>query len=136
MYFDKKVIAAWGIALPLVQRIMNSTVHESLGVAPAQLLFGNALNLDRRVILDKLEVDGKTQCIYRDNSIASWSAQMLQMQETLLQLAFETQKKKDNTHLSMAEADRTEFPINSYVLVEYTSGLHCLLPLLLPTRNL
>ena len=122
--FDQKVISAWGSALPLVQRIMNSTVHESLGVAPAQLLFGNALNLDRRVILDKLEVDGNTECIYRDNTISNWSSQMLQMQETLLQLAFETQKKKDNLHVSSADANRTEFPINSYVLVEYTSAGH------------
>jgi len=31
----------------MVQRILNATVHESIGVSPAQLLFGNAIDLDR-----------------------------------------------------------------------------------------
>jgi transposase InsO family protein len=45
--FDSKIINSWSKGLPIVQRIMNTQVHSSLGVSPAQLLFGNALRVDR-----------------------------------------------------------------------------------------
>jgi hypothetical protein len=36
----------WSLGLPLVQRILNTTVHSSIGFSPAELLFGNAITLD------------------------------------------------------------------------------------------
>ncbi len=44
--FDKRVSAAWSPEyLPLVQRIMNAKVHDTIGVSPAELLYGKAINL-------------------------------------------------------------------------------------------
>ncbi len=44
--FDKRVNAAWSSEyLPLVQRIMNAKVHDTIGVSPAELLYGKAINL-------------------------------------------------------------------------------------------
>jgi hypothetical protein len=44
--FDKRVNTAWSSEyLPLVQRIMNAKVHDTIGVSPAELLFGKAINL-------------------------------------------------------------------------------------------
>ncbi len=40
---DKNIVNDWAISLPLVQRIMNASVHSAIGVSPAQLLFGNAV---------------------------------------------------------------------------------------------
>ena len=34
----------------MVQRVLNTTVHRSTGVAPAQIIFGNAIDLDRHVL--------------------------------------------------------------------------------------
>jgi hypothetical protein len=48
--FDKKIKSNWSRYLPLVQRIMNASVHNTLGVTPAQIVFGNAVNLDRNLI--------------------------------------------------------------------------------------
>ena len=36
-----------GLVYPLEERMINSTVNEKLGVSPSQLLFGNAVDLDR-----------------------------------------------------------------------------------------
>jgi transposase InsO family protein len=47
MIFEKNIHYEWHLYLPLVQRIINSSVNSSIGVAPAQLLFGKAINLDR-----------------------------------------------------------------------------------------
>ena len=43
---DRKILEQWSQMLPLVQRIMNSQVHQSIGVSPTQLLFGNAVDMD------------------------------------------------------------------------------------------
>lgn len=40
----------WSLHLPLVQRIMNATPNRSTGVAPATLLYGNAIDLNRGLI--------------------------------------------------------------------------------------
>ena len=37
----------WSDLLPLVQRIMNASFNSSIGCAPAELLFGNNIDLDR-----------------------------------------------------------------------------------------
>jgi len=44
---EQKVLENWVDNLPLVQRIINATPHASIGVSPAQLLFGNAVHLDK-----------------------------------------------------------------------------------------
>ena len=41
---DHKVIGQWSPMVPLVQRIMNSQVHQSIGVSPLQLMYGNAVD--------------------------------------------------------------------------------------------
>ena len=46
--FDKNILQEWGDYLPMVQRIINAQVHESIGVSPIELLYGNAISLDRR----------------------------------------------------------------------------------------
>jgi hypothetical protein len=44
--FEKRDSEAWSIDyLPLVQRIMNAKVHDTIGVSPAELLFVQAFNL-------------------------------------------------------------------------------------------
>jgi transposase InsO family protein len=47
LVFDDKTVLKWSSKLVFVQRILNTTVHESIGVAPCQLLFGNAIQLDK-----------------------------------------------------------------------------------------
>jgi len=43
--------------LSLVQRIMNAEQKDGLGVSPAQLLFGNALQLDKGILLPHVTLD-------------------------------------------------------------------------------
>jgi hypothetical protein len=44
--FDRRVSDVWSSEyLPLVQRIMNAKVHDTIGVSPAELVFGKSINL-------------------------------------------------------------------------------------------
>jgi hypothetical protein len=39
--FDRRISEVWySEYLPLVQRIMNAKVHDTIGVSPAELVFG------------------------------------------------------------------------------------------------
>lgn len=42
---------SWSEALPMVQRIINSTIQSSIGPAPVLLLFGDRLNLQRELVM-------------------------------------------------------------------------------------
>jgi hypothetical protein len=55
MVFDSNSVDNWSELLPLAQRICNAEVCESIGVAPAQIIFGSAINLDRSVLTPNTE---------------------------------------------------------------------------------
>jgi hypothetical protein len=114
---------------------MNASVHSSIGVSPAQLLFGNAVNLDKGIFLpadtNNLH-DGATEGSNNGNNkvqLSKWIDRMLSQQTTLLRIAAELQEQKDIDHLRgsrpvhPSDTERvsalTEFPVNSYVLVQY-----------------
>jgi hypothetical protein len=50
---DKRVIGEWSIYLPMVQRIMNASVHSALQMSPAQIIFGNSTTLDRGIFREQ-----------------------------------------------------------------------------------
>ena len=114
--FDKRIIKSWSIYLPLVQRIMNASVHHSTGVTPAQLLFGNAVNLDRGLLIEQVPGDKP------DIKLSKYLADLLKTQATIIEIAQNNLQNKDSIHIETYNPERTEFPINSYVLVEHRAN--------------
>ncbi len=118
---DNVAMPDWEECLPLVQRIMNASVHSSIGVSPAQLIFGNSLQLDRGILIPHSIRDNSEE----PEALSDWAKRMYERQEYLLNRARETQSKEDAHHLAIRQAavdesgGVTEFPVNSYVLVEY-----------------
>lgn len=58
----------WSDQPPLVQRIYNSAVNSTTGVAPAKLLYGEAIDLDRVLLKDPKDT-GQSSTVhqYLDN---------------------------------------------------------------------
>jgi len=114
--FEKKSITDWWKYLPIVKRIINATPVASTGVAPARLLFGESIDLQRNmfVLPSQKNIDGEISV-----SLSEWAANMLKTQEAILKSAQQVQKKKDDKHMADAAPERTEYPIGSHVLVEY-----------------
>ena len=77
----------WSNYLPLVQRILNSEVHDSIGVSLAQLLYSNAIDLDRGIFLPLDAVSGS-------NNLSKFTQQMLSTQNRLLHEASKRQQAK------------------------------------------
>ena len=49
--FETNDVDNYRLSVPFVQRIMNSSIHETKGAAPASMLFGNQVNLDRGILI-------------------------------------------------------------------------------------
>jgi hypothetical protein len=98
---------------------MNASVHESIGVSPAQLLFGNSLNLELKMLTNPPESsDGK------GGSLSKWSSNMLNAQNILLDMARNNQEVRDENYLKKKkmESGKTtsnKFEIGNFVLVRY-----------------
>ena len=110
----------WSLRLPLVARIMNSTVNETTGVTPASLLFGNTINLDRGIFLPLGAIPDLDEPIPK--RLSQWSADMLRDQQRLLSIALNRQLVHQTKHLQHDETKITSYAPNSYVLVQYPDG--------------
>ena len=101
---------------PLCMRIINNTFHESIGCTPAQLLFGDAFDTDRGIIIPFMNHDDPN----RPKSVQSWLDRMLTKQSKLIKYAQDMQLKKATEHTKDNDSDDiTQFKIGDYVLNKY-----------------
>jgi hypothetical protein len=108
--------------LPLVQRILNAFVHKSTGYSAAQMLFGNAIHLDRGILADHPVT---TSARFDDETTpGKYVENLIQAQAEILTAAAAAQRALDEHHISrrtVRDEDGnalppTVFPINSYVM--------------------
>jgi transposase InsO family protein len=104
----------------MVQRIMNTSTHSSIGVAPATLLFGNAVDLDRRILYD---VEYNDANFGKQRPLDSWVQERFEHQKLLLQAAAKHQKEIDVTNLAKrSPKELTQFKKDTYVLALHPDG--------------
>ena len=64
LVFDKETLERYAKSIPFVQRIINSSVNRRTKVAPAHLLFGNELDLNRGILTPHLSVNTHSRSTY------------------------------------------------------------------------
>ena len=72
LFYGRRIKTAWRECVPLAHRILNTTYFERTKISPADLLFGQALNLDRDVFLSDSEVGSD-----KPKSLSAHMAKML-----------------------------------------------------------
>ncbi len=77
---------------------MNASVHSAIGVSPAQLLFGNAIALDRGIMLSKPKASANSSKTDTP-TLSEWAENMLQKQAHILRAVWEAHKKHDDYHI-------------------------------------
>jgi hypothetical protein len=87
--FERRIISKWSAALPLVQRILMTDRNEVTRMTPAEMLYGNAVDLDRGIFLPNTPVDEEGKEVRH----SEWAASVLQTQRDLLDIAAKRQKK-------------------------------------------
>jgi transposase InsO family protein len=114
--FDASSVHSWRLSLPMVQRIMNATYADRTKLSPSSILFGNALNLDRGIFAPfKDTVEGI-------QPLSDYMKNLLAVQDNILALAKANIIFADNAHIGNYSAKRTQYPPDSYVLVQYREG--------------
>ena len=96
MLFDNRILNRWSDVLPLVQRIMMAEPNDVIGVSPAQLLFGNSIQLDRGIFLPNLPKER----VEAEIALSDWADKMFKAQRVLLDTAQRLQQRKDARHSS------------------------------------
>ena len=115
--YDDRVFNKWSTnQLPLVMRILNSEEKTRTGVSPAELLFGNAVDLGRYLLFRP------TQAPDPDRDLNEHLQQMLERQAAYIKVAQETQNEFDTHHMSRNDPELSDFPVNSYVLWNNPAG--------------
>lgn len=106
--FDKRVLSNWSKYLPIVQRIINTSINSATGTSPAQIVFPSGLVLDRTLV-------SETNPIY----MSSYISELQRAQARIIAMAEHNLKEKDRKHMESYSKERTEFPDGSYVLAEH-----------------
>jgi len=89
---NQRVLKKWSSdQLPLVMRILNSKEKNDTGVFPAELLFGNTVDLGRELFRRPLKQSSRDQPIV----LTEYTENLLTKQKVLLELAKERQRKHD-----------------------------------------
>ena len=55
--YDRATTENYQEILPFVQRILNTTINDRTKISPAQILYGNAINMDEGILIPRGEVN-------------------------------------------------------------------------------
>ena len=93
LVYDDKSYANWSRHLATVQRILNTSTHEAIGVAPARLVFGNAIELSRAVYLPVSSLN------VTERQLSDWADKQICAQAKYLESAENRQRLRDEEHM-------------------------------------
>jgi transposase InsO family protein len=112
--FDKNVITRWRRYVPFAQRICNAEVVSSTGVAPASIIFGGAINLDRDILSPNTMPEE-----HEHGDLSNYVADLILTQRAVIEIAKANQTAKDDAHMTTSdEVEETVYEPKSYVLLD------------------
>lgn len=91
--FDKSTVEDYRLSLSMVQQILNSAVSGRIKLSSSDLLFGDAINLDRGLFLPLKEVQEGTQ------ELTLYMTKLFAVQQTLIAIAKKKILFADNKHI-------------------------------------
>jgi hypothetical protein len=103
--------ATWSDLLPMVQRIYNAKVNRNTGVAPAKMLFGGAVDLDRQLLLQP-PAEGPIQ------TYDAYVQALLTAQQQIVEASTEFQRVAVEKALKDAPETPTVLDVGQLVLIQ------------------
>lgn len=118
--FEKRVKNKWDTYLPLVERIINSSFHSSIGTAPIRMLYGDAITIDRGL----LTAWNKKELINNNNNFITSSQYVQQLNQQLddicsASMSYLAKFYNINNNKNSKNNNIKNFQVGSYVLVSY-----------------
>ena len=123
LVFDTRLVSIWSDMLPLVQRLINNNVVQTIGVSPAMIIFGNGLDLDRNFIPSHVIREAETSNNGETNYL-EWVDKLIRSQSLITYIAQETLFNNVQKHLEKKRRSEciTAYPIGAIVLAQYPDG--------------
>jgi hypothetical protein len=121
---EKRVKDIWSEVLPLIQKIYNTSDCSCIGVSPWRLIFGNAIDLERRIIApDADSKDNSTSCKQTLISATKYLDNCFAAQEALIRAARRIQEETASRNAGK-KVSRTDacLEIGGYVLLREPAG--------------
>lgn len=109
---DQRIANRWSHVLPLVQRIINSTPHSATGVAPAKMLFGGLVTLERGLLLATPQEAGMI-------NVAQYVDKLSQAQSAIISASQKHQEQVMAKRIAGSPASPTKFAVGDYVVAMY-----------------
>jgi hypothetical protein len=130
--FDIASFVRWSFGLSMIQRIINTTTHSGIGVAPAQLVLASHADLDRGILFE-WATPGEQFANNPPARTNAFVADLFRIQAQVLETALVMQLAQDAQHLAARQAAQIADPVEiwegDYVLLEYPDlGLGALIP--------
>ena len=109
MVYEAKSNEKWPQYIPLIRRILMAHPHASTGIAPAMLLYGETVQLERGVY-PEAEIPEGTESHSQETTTSSrldksWILKSQEKQRELLQIAEQQQRKVDAENLALRTAN-------------------------------
>ena len=104
--FDRATHENYQEVIPFVTRLLNTNVNERTKVAPAQIIFGNSIDLDRGILIPFDETS------LTKDSMTKSSSHMLQQQKELMRIAKDNLLLADSVRNANVATNLTEFAID------------------------
>jgi hypothetical protein len=112
----------WSMYLPLIQRILNSTLDIQTGICPAELIFGSQLPIMAPLMADANHVESP--------SLSDYVAQISEAMKILVSRSSQYLNKKKSLPIEIESTEGHQFEIGDYVLITYpTRPPHKLSPI-------
>jgi hypothetical protein len=117
LLYDNRTTSRWSEELPLVQLILNTKVHHTTGVAPASLVFGGMVDLNRGMFPS---LPSPTASFDPPVSYSEYLQDLQAAQQQLIVRAAKHQRGREESIQGRKRARvATEFAKGSFVLMSY-----------------
>ena len=111
LVLEKRLRDNWDVLCHVAKRIINSRIHSAIGVAPADLIFGGRVDLQRGSLFPHV--------IPEDQNTPEYLMRMQEAQMEMLHKAMQMQNARNAKRMKSNDTiSKTIFPVSSYVLVK------------------
>jgi chromodomain-containing protein len=125
--YDERVLEKWYEYLPMVERIINSSYHSSIGTAPIRMLYGDMITIDRGLLTcwNSEDLVDSTSSSAKDStpSFIKNVNEYIQLLNKQLENICTVSKEHQSRVLleKVVQKDYREFSPGDFVLVSYPS---------------
>ena len=106
--FDKRIQRRWSKYLPIVQRVLNTSVHSATGCTPAEVVFPDGAEIDKELFTNTHGL-----------VVSAYIRDMQEAQGKIIALAELNLRKRDAAYKDSRQGEEPVYNVGEYILAEH-----------------